>query len=95
MNLYDIIIRPISTEKSLLMVAELNQFTFEVHKNANKIEIKNAVEKIFDVDVLKVSTLIMPKKLGRRGRKLYQRAPAYKKAIVTLPKGQTIPLFNT
>jgi large subunit ribosomal protein L23 len=95
MNLYDVIIRPISTEKSLKMVAEFNQFTFEVHTDANKIEIKNAVERIFDVDVLKVSTNILPKKIGRRGRKLYVRSPAYKKAIVTLPKGQTIGLFNT
>ncbi len=95
MNLYDVIIRPISTEKSLKMVAQSNQFTFEVHKDANKIEIKNAIEEIFDVDVLKVSTVIMPKKMGRRGRKRYMRLPAYKKAIVTLPKNQTIGLFNT
>ncbi len=95
MNLYEVIIRPISTEKSLLMVSEQNQFTFEVHLDANKIEIKNAIETIFNVDVLSVTTNILPKKMGRRGRKVYVRNPAMKKAIVTLPKGQTIPLFNT
>jgi large subunit ribosomal protein L23 len=95
MNMYDVIIRPLSTEKSLLLVAEKNQFTFEVHMDANKIEIKNAVETIFDVDVLTVTTVILPKKMGRRGRKITVRNPAMKKAIVTLPKGQTIPLFNT
>jgi large subunit ribosomal protein L23 len=95
MNMYDVIIRPISTENSLNLVHTHNQFTFEVQLNANKIEIKNAVEQIFDVDVVNVCTVILPKKMGRRGRKIYQRSPAYKKAIVTLPEGQTIPLFNT
>lgn len=94
MNLYEVIIRPISTEKSLGLVATVNQFTFEVHRDANKIEIKNAVEQIFNVDVLNVTTVILPKKMGRRGRKTYVRNPMMKKAVVTLPKGQTIPLFN-
>ena len=58
------------------------------------IQIKEAVETIFDVDVLKVATLIMPLKRGRRGRKYYQRSQEWKKAIVTLPADQTIALFN-
>ncbi len=95
MNVYEVLIRPISTEKSLSLVAEQNQFTFEVHLKANKIEIKSAIEQIFSVDVLNVCTIILPKKMGRRGRKVYVRNPPMKKAIVTLPKGQTIPLFNT
>jgi large subunit ribosomal protein L23 len=95
MNLYDILLRPISTEKSLMLVHNANQYTFEVALNANKIEIKNAIEQIFNVDVLAVTTVILPKKMGRRGRKLYVRNPPMKKAIVTLPKEQTIPLFNT
>ena len=94
MGIYDIIIRPIVTEKSNLLAADYNQFTFEVHMDANKIQIKEAVEVIFSVDVLKVSTLILPLKRGKRGRKTYQRTPACKKAIVTLPAGQTIGLFN-
>lgn len=94
MNLYDVIIRPIVTEKSNTLAAVQNQFTFEVHRDANKIEIKNAVETIFDVDVLRVTTVILPMKRGRRGRKYYQRSPEYKKAVVTLPEGQTIGLFN-
>jgi large subunit ribosomal protein L23 len=95
MHLYEVIIRPISTEKSLGLVAANNQYTFEVHLDANKIEIKSAVEKIFNVDVLNVTTIVLPKKMGRRGRRIYVRNPAMKKAIVTLPKEQTIPLFNT
>ncbi len=94
MHLYDIIKRPIVTEKSNTLAAEQNQFTFEVDLDANKIQIKDAVERIFDVDVVNVTTVILPLKRGRRGRKYYQRSPEYKKAVVTLPKGQTIPLFN-
>jgi large subunit ribosomal protein L23 len=94
MNLYDIIKRPIITEKSSEIAAAYHQFTFEVDVNANKIQIKQAVETLFNVDVLKVATVIMPLKRSRRGRKYYQRSPEFKKAIVTLPKDQTIELFN-
>jgi large subunit ribosomal protein L23 len=94
-HLYEVIKRPIITEKTSLMAGELNQYTFEVDPRANKIQIKEAVEVIFNVDVLKVATMVMPLKRSRRGRKYYQRSPEWKKAIVTLPRGQTIPLFNT
>jgi large subunit ribosomal protein L23 len=94
MHLYEVIKRPIITESSTALAAEQNQYTFEVDMRANKIQIKEAVEVIFNVDVIKVATMIMPMKRGRRGRKEYVRTPAWKKAIVTLPKGQTIGLFN-
>ena len=94
LHLYDIIKRPVITEKSNVMAGELNQYVFEVDTRANKIQIKEAVEVIFNVDVVKVATMIMPLKRSRRGRKYYQRSPEWKKAVVTLPKGQTIPLFN-
>ena len=94
LHMYDVIKRPIITEKTSLMAAELHQFTFEVDVRANKIQIRDAVQSIFDVDVLKVATLIMPLKRGRRGRKYYQRSQEWKKAIVTLPADQTIALFN-
>jgi large subunit ribosomal protein L23 len=94
LNIYDVIKRPIITEHSSKLVSDLNQYTFEVDVRANKIQIKEAVESIFDVDVLKVATLIMPLKRGRRGRKAYQRSPEWKKAIITLPPGQSIALFN-
>ena len=93
-HLYEVIKRPVITERSSLMAGELNQFVFEVDLNANKIQIKEAVETIFNVDVIKVATMIQPLKRGRRGRKYYQRSPEWKKAIVTVAKGQTIPLFN-
>jgi large subunit ribosomal protein L23 len=94
LHLYDVIKRPVITEKSSIMAGELNQYVFEVDISANKIQIKEAVERIFDVDVIKVATMIMPLKRGKRGRKAYVRSPEWKKAIVTLPKGQTISEFN-
>jgi large subunit ribosomal protein L23 len=94
LHLYDVIKRPIITEASTREAADLNQFAFEVDLRANKIQIKEAVEVIFNVDVLKVTTAIMPLKRGRRGRKYYTRSAAWKKAIVRLPPGQNIPLFN-
>lgn len=94
MNTYDVIVRPIITEASTILASELHQFTFEVDVRANKIEIKQAVERFFNVDVLNVTTAILPKKRGQRGRKSYVRSPEYKKAVVTLPEGQTIAEFN-
>jgi large subunit ribosomal protein L23 len=93
-HLYDVIKRPIITESSSIMAGEHNQFMFEVDLKANKHQIKEAIETIFEVQVIKVATLIMPAKRGQRGRKKYMRTAAWKKAIVTLPQGQTIPLFN-
>lgn len=94
MNIYEVIKRPLITEASTLLASEQHQFTFEVDVRSNKIEIKQAVEQFYGVDVLNVTTLILPKKRGQRGRKMYVRSPEYKKAIVSLPEGQTIPDFN-
>ncbi|MBN1566132.1 MAG: 50S ribosomal protein L23 [Anaerolineae bacterium] len=94
LHLYDIIKRPVITEKSHMKAEEQNQYAFEVDMRANKIQIAEAVVLIFDVDVLKVRTMVMPPKRGQRGRKSYIRRKAWKKAIVTLPQGQNIALFN-
>jgi large subunit ribosomal protein L23 len=94
LHLYDIIIRPVITEKSHEMAELSNQYTFEVDMRANKIQIAEAVFKIFDVDVLAVKTMIVPAKRGTRGRRKYVRHSAWKKAIVTLRPGQTIAAFN-
>jgi len=94
LHIYDTIRRPVITEKSHEMVESDNQYVFEVAQRANKLQIKEAVERIFDVNVVKVNTLMMPPKRGRRGRKFYVRAKAWKKAIVTLSPGQEITLFN-
>ena len=91
---YDIIKRPIITEKSMAATAE-KKYTFEVAKDANKIEIAKAVEEIFGVKVAKVNTMNMYGKEKRVGRYPAGRRPARKKAMVTLTAdSKTIELFE-
>lgn len=94
LHIYDVLVRPVITEKSNVMSDELNQYVFEVAGEANKIQIKEAVETLFEVDVLKVNTMVMPAKRGRRGRRWYLRSRQWKKAVVSLPADQKIELFN-
>ena len=87
----DIIIRPIITEHSYDLI-EMNKYTFEVARDANKIEIAKAVEELFDVHVTKVNTLnVKPKK--KRVRYVAGYTRQWKKAIVTIEEGQTIEIF--
>ncbi len=99
MNSYDIVRRPIISERSMTPVFdregnEIKKYTFEVPMSANKIEIKKAVEEVFGVTVAKVNTMHVLGKMKRMGR--YEgRRPSYKKAIVTLAKGsKTIELLE-
>jgi large subunit ribosomal protein L23 len=94
LHLYEVLLRPVITEKSNEMTDDNNQYVFQVAPNANKIQIREAVEVIFDVDVEKVNTMIMPAKRGRRGRKWYMRSKQWKKAVVTLAPGNSIKLFD-
>lgn len=94
LHLYDVIRRPVITEKSNGMSADNNQYVFEVALNANKLQIREAVETLFDVTVIKINTMVMPAKRGRRGRKWYVRSKQWKKAIVTVADGETISLFS-
>ena len=80
---YDIIRRPIITERSMA-ASEMKRYTFEVAKTANKIEIAKAIEEIFDVKVVKVNTLNMQGKMKRVGAQPAGRRASWKKAIVTL-----------
>ena len=99
MNSYDIIRRPIITEKSMKVETdregnEIKKYTFEVPKTVNKLEIKYAVEEVFGVKVAKVNTMNYDGKLKRMGRYEGRRA-AWKKAIVTLKKdSKTIEFFD-
>ena len=91
MTAYDIIKRPIITEKSMAGTAN-KCYTFEVAKDANKIEIAKAVEEIFGVTVKKVNTLnVKPKKKRVRIQQGYTRR--WKKAMVTIAEGETIEIF--
>lgn len=94
LHLYDIIKRPVITEKSVELAEMQNHYVFEVDMRANKIQIAEAVFKIFEVDVLDVRTMVMPIKRGQRGRKKYTRRSAWKKAVVTLAPGQSIAAFT-
>lgn len=88
----DIIIRPVVTEKSMNLLAD-NKYTFIVDKRANKTEVKNAIENIFNVKVESVRTMNIKGKPKRMGR-LVGRTPARKKAIVTLKPGHKIRIFE-
>ena len=90
---YDILKAPIITEQSTKLIESQNRYTFKVATNANKVEIKKAVETIFNVKVLSVNTVnVLPKykKIGKyEGYK-----SAYKKAVVKLAEGQKIDAFT-
>jgi len=92
MNMYQVLKRPILTEKSDYQRDE-NQYVFEVDRQANKHQIKEAVETIFDVEVLAVNTMVMKPKRRRLGRKIITTRPAWKRAVVTLAAGERIQDF--
>ena len=93
-NVYDIIRRPVITEQSMAGVAD-NKYVFIVDINANKTEIKAAVEQIFGVKVAKVNTIRMQGKVKRVGANPAGKRADYKKAIVTLTAdSKTIELFE-
>ena len=93
MNVYDVIQRPLVTEKSNIGREENNVVTFAVDPRANKHEIQRSVEGLFDVKVVAVRTMRMPRK-SRRVGKFMGRKPEWKKAIVRLAEGQTIEFFE-
>ena len=90
---YDIIKRPVITEKTTLQKETANQLSFEVDRRANRIEIKRAIEEIFNVRILDVHTKQIKGKVKRRGRILGKRKD-WKKAVVTLAPGQSIEFFD-
>jgi len=93
MELYKIIKKALVTEKSTIAKDEANKYFFEVDRRANKIEIGNAVEKIFKVNVVNVAVMNVPGKKKRQGKILGEK-PAWKKAVVTLAPGSRIEVFE-
>lgn len=91
-NPRDLLLRPIITEKSSHLM-EQNKYTFQVPLDANKVEIRQAVEAVFGVKVLSVNTVRVLGKTKRMGKYIGKRSD-YKKAIVKLAEGNTIPLFE-
>ena len=92
MNAHQIILRPPITEKNTNLMV-YNKYSFEVDRNANKTQIKRAIEEIFQVSVTKVHTMNMRGKMRRRGMRFGYTAD-WKKAIVTLAEGDRIELFE-
>jgi len=95
-TIYDVLRRPILTEKSSHQFGKLHQYAFEVAPDATKNMVKDALETLFDVRVLRVNIINMPAKKNRRAqnRRLLIRKSAYKKAIVTLHPDDTIEAFE-
>jgi large subunit ribosomal protein L23 len=92
MNVYQVLKRPIMTEKTDYQ-RDNNQYIFEVDRRANKHQIKSAVETIFDVKVEAVNTMIIKPKQRRMGRRVVTTRPSWKRAVVTLASGERIQEF--
>ncbi|BDV44264.1 50S ribosomal protein L23 [Geotalea uraniireducens] len=93
MNIYDVIKKPLITEKTTLQKDAGNVISFVVDRNANKIEIKSAVEQLFKVEVVEVNTANIAGKLKRVGRH-YGKRSNWKKAYVTLKEGNNVDFFE-
>lgn len=92
MHIYQVLKRPILTEKTDFQRDD-NKYVFEVDRRANKLQIKEAVQTVFDVEVMAVNTMIMKPKQRQLGRKTITTRPAWKRAIVTLAPGERIQDF--
>jgi len=95
-TIYDVLRRPLVTEKSNYQSRKLHQYAFEVTSDATRTLVKDAVETLFEVSVVKVNILNSPAKRSRRAksRRLLARSSGFKKAIVTLAEGSTLEIFE-
>ncbi len=93
-QIHDILIRPLLTEKAMDRQEAENRYCFEVRKDANKTEIKVAVENLFNVRVKKVNVMIVPGKWKRIGRYIGRTNHGWKKAVVALHEGYTIEVYE-
>ncbi len=93
MELYQVIKKPLITEKGTMLKEQLNKISLRVDRKANKVEIRKAVETLFKTEVLEVRTMSVKGKKRRIGRSVGKR-PDWKKAIVTLAPGKTVEFFE-
>ena len=93
MNIYDVIKKPLITEKTTTEKDARNIIAFVVHRDANKIEIKESVEKLFKVEVTTVKTVMVAGKMKRVGKQIGKRGN-WKKAYVTLKEGSSVDFFE-
>lgn len=94
MHIYEVLRRPIVTEKTMGIVEVGNRYTFEVDMRANKFQVKEAVELAFSVTVTDVNVVVMPVKTTKRGKRVNIRKAKWKKAMVALAPGNSIQLFE-
>jgi len=92
-SVHDILIRPVISEKSVAQT-ERNNYTFQVSRESNKLQIRAAVEAEFKVTVIGVRVMSVKSKQKRRGRKTMGTVPGWRKAVVTIAAGQKIELFE-
>ncbi|HXD12353.1 MAG TPA: 50S ribosomal protein L23 [Anaerolineales bacterium] len=95
-TIYEVLRRPLVTEKSSYQSGRLNQYSFIVADTATRTQVKDAIETLYDVSVVRVNIINTPAKRGRRlrSRRLLVRKPGYKKAVITLAEGQTLQIFE-
>ena len=95
-TIYEVLRRPLVTEKSSYQSGKLNQYSFIVSDSATRKQVKDAIETIYDVTVERVNIINTPAKRGRRlrSRRLLVRKAGFKKALVVLAEGQTLPIFE-
>ena len=95
-TIYDILRRPLVTEKTNYLVNKLHQYVFEVSGNSTRSMVRDAVESLYEVKVLRVNIINAPAKRSRRARshRLLVRSSGYKKAIITLAADNRIPIFE-
>jgi large subunit ribosomal protein L23 len=95
-TIYDVLHRPLVTEKSSYQSGKLNQYSFIIADSATRKQVKDAIETLYDVNVVSVNIMNTPAKRGRRlrSRRLLVRKPGHKKAIITLAAGQTLQIFE-
>ena len=95
-TLYEVLRRPLVTEKSSYQSGKMNQYSFIVADTATRTQVKDAIETLYDVSVVRVNIINTPAKRGRRlrSRRLLVRKAAYKKAVITLAEGQTLQIFE-
>jgi len=95
-TIYEILRRPLVTEKTSLQSGQLNRYSFVVADNATRTQVKDAIETLYDVTVVRVNIINTPAKRGRglRSRRPLIRKSSFKKALVTLAEGQTLPIFE-
>jgi large subunit ribosomal protein L23 len=95
-TIYDVLRRPLVTEKTSYQSGKLNQYSFIVADNATRTQVKDAIETLYDVTVESVNIINTSPKRGRRlrSRQLLIRKAGFKKALITLAEGQSLPIYE-